>query len=76
MRRKTVWRLIVEQKINKCQFCGGIAKIAGRKLRYVTCTSCHAQGPRCALIDDAITGWNSIKKDQKEEAESLDNKKN
>ena len=74
MRRKISGRLIVEQKINKCQFCGGIAKIAGRKLRYVTCTSCHAQGPRCALIDDAITGWNSIKKDQKEEAESLDNK--
>lgn len=64
----------MEQKINKCQFCGGIAKIAGRKLRYVTCTSCHAQGPRCALMDDAITGWNSIKKDLKDGEETPDSK--
>lgn len=52
----------MEQKIESCKYCGGIAKMKGRKMRYVACMKCFAQGPKRALIKDAIEEWNVINK--------------
>ena len=52
--------------INPCPYCGGKAKLVGRKYRSVVCTNCRAHGPLTALRSKAIEDWNNL-------ATSIDN---
>jgi Zn-finger nucleic acid-binding protein len=47
-------------EINKCPYCKGVSVLTGRKLKCVTCTSCHASGPVSTIGTEAILKWNNL----------------
>lgn len=48
----------MEEKLNKCPFCGGEAQIVGRKKIKVMCTQCGAASPIFDFRSQAVSNWN------------------